>query len=311
MLKSETPTSDEIRALGYPFWCGIIEHADPEPLDTEVHQNFELGVVLRGQIERYHEGYVAVANPGDIWMNAAWEPHAWRVTRPHTAEFVIYFLPEFLGHERIADMSWLAPFAVPARSRPGCASARMREQALAIARELVHEIHYQDPSWPEAARLAVIRLLLLVTRYWMPPDGAQLPGFTYSQYLPRVLPAIDLVYPDATRQVSLEEASRACKLSVSQFGYLFRRTMGQSFGKFCLRARLLQVVKRLLNTQMSLEAIASECGFSHASHLHRIFLKYYGCSPGQYRANGQSLPPAAEEAEDSEAVHSAVELARR
>ena len=60
--------------------------------------------------------------------------------------------------------------------------------------------------------------------------------------------------------------------------------MGLSFGMFCRRSRLGRVAQLLLSTDLSTETIAGEAGFADGSHLHRAFVKQYGCTPGVYRA---------------------------
>jgi AraC-like DNA-binding protein len=50
-----------------------------------------------------------------------------------------------------------------------------------------------------------------------------------------------------------------------------------------------------MTSEMSAEAIAAEVGFADGSHLHRMFVRHYGCTPGQYRTQGQSRSDPAED----------------
>jgi AraC-like DNA-binding protein len=107
--------------------------------------------------------------------------------------------------------------------------------------------------------------------------------------LEKIMPAVRLVQSHPTRRLSLREAAATCGLSVSQFGYLFRRLMGLSFGKFCMRARLAYVAQLLLTTDLPVEAIADAARFSDASHLHHAFVGVYGTTPARYRREGQRV----------------------
>jgi AraC-like DNA-binding protein len=269
-----------------PIQGEILRHERPEPLDMDIHQSFEIGVVLSGEIERHHEDFAMQFIAGGVWLNAAWEPHGWRILRPGTRELVLNFLPEFLGDEGLGGYSWLAPFAVPPAERPLLTDRESRLQALAIAGDLDRELTQRHRAWVVAARLLVLRLLLTLSRDWEPTEESEGHISARSRNLARVMPAVRLLESNALRRIPLREAAAACGLGVSQFAALFRRTMGVSFARFCLRNRLGLVAKRLLHTKLPLEAIAAEFGFTHGSHLHRTFVKHYGCSPGQYRDRG-------------------------
>jgi AraC-like DNA-binding protein len=281
-------TVDDELTQSIPLQGGILHHDRPKPLDMDIHQSFEIGVVLSGEIERHHEDFVMRLTAGGVWLNAAWEPHGWRILRADTNELVIKFIPDFLGDESLGSHSWLAPFAAAPSERPQVTTKEAGRDAIAIARDIERELALRPRAWVIAARLSVLRLLLTLSRDWKPHyvSSGQTPARTRN--LSRIMPAIRLLESQPSRRVSLREAAGACGLSVSQFGALFRHTMGVSFARFCLRNRLGLVAKRLLHTRLPLEAIAAEFGFTHGSHLHRTFVKHYGCSPGQYRDRGQA-----------------------
>jgi transcriptional regulator GlxA family with amidase domain len=81
----------------------------------------------------------------------------------------------------------------------------------------------------------------------------------------------------------LDEAAEACGLGRAQFSIVFREVVGLSFGRFSRRLRLGVVAQLLLGTDRPVAAIAAETGFVDASHLHRTFVKHYGCTPNAYR----------------------------
>ena len=61
-----------------PFHGGVVEHPYPAPLGTDMHQAFEMGVLLSGREERHFEDVVVQLDTGDMWLCCAWEPHGWR-----------------------------------------------------------------------------------------------------------------------------------------------------------------------------------------------------------------------------------------
>jgi len=284
----------------FPLFGGVSRYPKPEPLDMDAHPSFEVGVTLKGQVERHHQDFVYVADPGEIWLNAAWEPHGWRITQPKTSTLTVQVHPSLLGDETISGIPWLALFAVPPSERPRATNREARKQVLAIAEEIAEEFAGRTSAWEDAVRLGVLRILLRIGRQWQPRHLEGGSGLIPASNLTRLMPAIELVQSDLTRQVSISEAAQGCGMSPSHFRMVFRQTLGAPFGNWSLRRRLGVAARELLDGNSSVEKIALKCGFSSRSHLSRLFRKCYGRSPGRYRerAARSAAPDAGPEARD-------------
>ena len=269
----------------YPLHVRILESGDPGPLDMDIHQGMEVNLVLEGHFERYFEDMVMVANPGDVSLVAPWEPHAWRVIAPGTTAVVMIFLAEVLGmgEEDFGGLPWLSMFTVPPAQRPRTTTPECRAKVLAVGREILEEARQQHSGWLVSIRLSLLRLLFTLGRDWKPPHLRPLQRQARAASFHRLRPAVGLVHADPLRRITQEEAAAACSLRPSQFGRLFHDTIGMTFGRFRLRARIAVVAHRLLSTDMSIEEVAAETGFADGSHLHHAFLRYYGCTPGRFR----------------------------
>ena len=281
MLPSERGPG-QMRPL--PFNGGVVELPFPGRLDRDMHQMVEIGILLSGQEQRHIDEHVATLDPGDVWLCAAWEPHGWEATAPDTRELVVQFLPDILVGEMVDGLSYMTVFSVPAAQRPRVQTLEMRALALAIAEELRLEMSRRERGWLAAIRLAVMRLLLALSRHWHPP--ADRPALQYNVRegnLAKIMPALRLVQSHPARRLTVAEAGATCGLSASQFAHLFRTTMGLSFGRFSMRVRLAYAAQLLLNSDLPVETVAEEAGFSDASHLHHTFARIYGQTPARYR----------------------------
>jgi AraC-like DNA-binding protein len=318
---TQMPASGEVASA----W--ITRHgrqSTPAELTWNMHQAFEIEVVLNGLHERRYGDLALELGPGDLSLVPAWEPHGYRSLSREGAVLVIFFVPSFLGEEMVGDASWLGLFLSEPEDRARPHSEATRRRVLEIAGELVREVEEQgSPGWlrpgpdsvlsrggagrgepaakywgvvvkPQGSaewltvmRLAVLRLLFAVARDWAPPDGGEGAHHGHFGDLARVAPAARLVGSHPAQRVSLEEAAAVCGLSASRFGAVFRRAMGMSFGQFALRSRLAQAAQLMLSTEAPLEAIAEQTGFGGASHLHHAFTKCYACTPAAYRRQTQ------------------------
>ncbi len=265
-------------------------------LKGHLHAGLEIGVVLKGEIEMFFPGAGIASDkgtgaagllcrPGSIWLCNAWEPHAWRVNIPETINLAFIFLPDLLGELTGEDAPLLDLFARPPSRRPRIASLPRRRHFLHIAQELHREMEGKPPFWHTKMRLDLLRILIELARVSPPAASGNAEPDTdrAAADLKQIVPALKLVYEAAFRRITIAEAAAACALSPSRFQHLFRRTMGLSFGAFCLRGRLDLVARELLHSDRTVTRIASEVGFVDVSHLCRIFARHYGCTPGQYR----------------------------
>lgn len=67
------------------------------------------------------------------------------------------------------------------------------------------------------------------------------------------------------------------------FSKIFKRNIGRNLSEY-INIRKLEVAQALLvETAKSIENIGYEVGFNHKSYFHRIFKRYYGVTPEEYR----------------------------
>jgi AraC-like DNA-binding protein len=276
-----TPTQDGLTPDSPVIAEAFTQGSEAQP-SALVHAAFEVGILLHGTQERHCEGVLFPAGPGDAWLCGMWEPHGWCNVSPETTCVVLRFLPEFLGDEFIDGAPWLSMFGATPALRPRVRSAEIRERVLSVGKELAEEILERRSGWTTVVRSDLLRLLALLHREWAVPTASSY-GMEHHTMLDRVAPALSLLRERPLRRVGVQQAATACNLSYSQFGRIFRRAMGMSFGAFCTRARLAHVAQQIVTTRMPLDGLAREAGFVDASHLHRAFVRRYGCTPGEYR----------------------------
>lgn len=73
------------------------------------------------------------------------------------------------------------------------------------------------------------------------------------------------------------------------FSKMFKKNIGRNLSEYINLRKLEKAQKLLVESNKSIENIGFEVGFNHKSYFHRIFKRYYGVTPEEYRiANSET-----------------------
>lgn len=72
-------------------------------------------------------------------------------------------------------------------------------------------------------------------------------------------------------------------MTLSNFSYYFKKTMGQNFKEYIDQLRIQKSIQLLRSTDETLESISKQVGYSNTSSFIRSFKKMVGITPGQFR----------------------------
>lgn len=86
------------------------------------------------------------------------------------------------------------------------------------------------------------------------------------------------------RDIALEEVASHAGLSTSYFSLLFKQTFGATFIEYVTRSRMERARQLLSETQLSVAQIARELGYAERRYFTKVFLKYTGDNPSDYRS---------------------------
>ena len=86
---------------------------------------------------------------------------------------------------------------------------------------------------------------------------------------------------------SMEELSRAFNYTPKYLGQVFKQRTGKTVKEYCNARKIEQAKRLLVETSMSIEAIAVQVGFNSTTYFDRIFHRTTGQSPQSYRVSAQ------------------------
>ena len=85
------------------------------------------------------------------------------------------------------------------------------------------------------------------------------------------------------KDLSLEEMSRQMDMSPYYFSKLFKEVTGSNFVEYVTGVRMDQAKKLLLQGKNSIKQICVEIGYSDPNYFSRIFKRYEGCTPTEFK----------------------------
>lgn len=102
---------------------------------------------------------------------------------------------------------------------------------------------------------------------------------------------IEYIDRHLSEKITLQNVADYCGISVSTLTKLFQQRMALSFHQYLTRRRMVAAVPLLL-TDVPLESICQQVGYSDYSSFYRAFKQIFGVSPREFRRKrGKCTPP--------------------
>ena len=95
--------------------------------------------------------------------------------------------------------------------------------------------------------------------------------------------AIQFISHNFSSPLSLDAVARHVHLNPAYFSSLFKQSTGSSFKEYLNMVRVEESKRLLTNTNYSVIDIAIATGFEDQSYFSKVFKKYTGLTPKQYR----------------------------
>jgi len=99
-----------------------------------------------------------------------------------------------------------------------------------------------------------------------------------------VINALQYIHRNFKSQLTTADVLSALKVSRPTLDNHFKAVLKRTVAEEITRIRLKQAKRLLASTDMTIDAVALECGFINPDRLYRIFHRHVGFTPGEYRS---------------------------
>lgn len=251
------------------------------------HPYFELSYVLRGEMQHDFMGTRYHLKQGDYYFVDIGKSHSYRASSDILLlNFMFY--PEAIdpSYKQLKSLSKIVngptfrftADRIPLLNRPGFHDEN--GSLLNHLEKIQLEIQEKRPGHHQMIHLLILQLIILLMRI----DNAKFEETTQNQ--PIIQKILDLLNAKYAENLTLADISRQLGYSTAHISRLFKQNLKASYTEYLQRLRLAKSCQLLLSTDLSVEEIALAVGYRNLSFYHRLFQRYYGMTPLQYRKNG-------------------------
>lgn len=256
------------------------------------HDYYEICLVHQGTALHQTEHYERPLAPGSVIIMAPGQTHAFQKARGLTVTN-IYYLTEWLLSDlrTFWDQDGLLQLFMAARlfRRPMTdvpvpqisMNALEMKSCCAEIEDSRRELGTAAPS-TVLLKSSLLKFMITICRAYAREEPARQLGFGFRREVWATLEAIE----DAIRQSQpfvVEAMASECGLSTDHLGHVFKQAVGYAPMDYFQRRRIQHACTWLLNPRHSITDVALTLGFSDAAHFSRLFRRYHGNSPREYR----------------------------
>ncbi len=116
------------------------------------------------------------------------------------------------------------------------------------------------------------------------PDNTY-PKSLFFNMMDSILDYIDKNYAEP---ITLSTLATKCYFNPSYISREFKKISGKGFKEYLIEKRITEASKFLIQTELPVEKIQLNVGFSDKTRFFKEFSKLYGCTPLEYRKNNQT-----------------------
>lgn len=254
------------------------------PRPVHRHSFFELVYIVSGSGQQCINQSTFAYRPGHLFLLPPDDTHSFRIAEPTQFLFIRFnhvFLQASPTHsEAIHQLAYLLQ---QVNHTPGCVLHHPPDRILLhpLMAAIMQELGKRDLYHQDLMHQLVKTLLVLVARniaLVLPrqlQESTQLKVLGIAQYL-----QANIYCP---QKLKAAHVSKQFGVSEAYLGRYFKQHTGETMQQYVTHYKLQLIEHRLLHSHLRISEIADELGFTDKSHLGRIFKKYYGMNPAEYR----------------------------
>lgn len=284
---------EDLVDISYEFPYRTMQYSYDEYVNKTViwhwHEEIEFARILKGKIKLYTENNTYDVNEGDIYfVNSEVLSMKTSVSSEAAYEAFYQFHPTLLsGHfHSIYETKYLKPVimnshmdvAIFKKDTEGC------RRLTKLLNELDSAINSEYHEFKIRNILTEVWIFLLEATkrkpVSVPKDG--LSSKERFQYM------LAFIHKNYAEKIDLQDIADSANISIREATRCFKKVRDKSPIDYLIEFRLVKAKKMLIETETNITDIALQTGFSDSSYFGKMFKRYLGITPSEFRKKGKA-----------------------
>jgi len=244
---------------------------------------FILIYIIEGTGIQYVNGHRFNYRKGNLFLMTPQDTYSFDISNP-TKFFFLSFNNSYIKTNKDNDWVQRMDFILNnASHRPGCILKNKIDKPLiaSLVENIVQEQNNQQLYHTKITETIVNAIILVVARniaLKLPKNFKENTGEAVLDILHYIQE--NIFNPD---HLKVEQICHHLGISTSYLGKYFKKQTGENLQQYIINYKLRLVEMRLLHSDMRINEIVFELNFTDESHLNRLFKKYKGINPSEFR----------------------------
>ncbi|MDR0269755.1 AraC family transcriptional regulator [Paenibacillus sp.] len=270
-------------------------------LSTHFHDYFQIWYVSKGEFLHTFGTRQYQIKKGDLFLVPPFTMHRIQAFEKEKVEILgCEFMPSFInerfddsiGEQTFFDFNYLKHFLNPDCSRhsqivfDGVTDGKIRN----LLQDMLTEYEERTPFFPIALKASLLQLLLIIIRQ---VNGELVKaGFQkIERYRDTMNKVVEYIDQNAHEDIKLEHICAISNMSKPTICRLFKEWTGKTFNRYLVDLRIANALVLLQRPSLSVTEVCYATGFNELAYFCRIFKKYTGISPNQFRKQAMNKQP--------------------
>ena len=266
----------------------VIQELDESPKATHQQTFFELIYIVSGTGTQFINKNTFEYGAGNLFLVTPADVHSFDV-RDTTKFFFIKFNNIYIRNSTLqkGTIQKLEYILQNAHHEPGCIVKNQKEKLLvmSIVEAIIRDQINKDIFNKEFIHQLITTMIVIVARCL----AKHIPDNLGEQSDEKAFNILDYIQANiySPEKINAETIGRHFGISTSYVGRYFKKQNNETMQDYIIRYKLKLIETRLLHSDLRINEIADELGFTDESHMNRIFKKYKQMAPAAFRKAGQ------------------------
>lgn len=240
------------------------------------HTEFEFCVVKKGKMEvQINENYTTLSEGEGLFINSSTLHSILSAEGIQGHMIIVMFDADFiLGEKDIIRSKYIEPLIngeVPDSEKLSPEECK----SVSRAREV-----FEEKNSGYELEMKIFALKLISSLLKKPQTSPRkIPG----RSVEIIKMTLEYIHKNYKNNITLSEIADYSFVSPEHLCRIFSQFSDVSPFSYLNRYRIMKSAEMLLEDNSPISKIASECGFNSSSYYNKMFLRFIGCTPGEYR----------------------------